>query len=61
MAAKQGADGEKLLEQTVHVDYAFVRQETKNAGGRAGKKGGRQRSRSPGDRRKGDEEDGEVE
>jgi RNA-binding protein 8A len=58
-AAIDGADGEKLLEQTIHVDYAFVRappnkgRHGQGAGGSTGRQGGasgggrRGRSRSP--------------
>ncbi|KAK0247862.1 hypothetical protein B0A54_16683 [Friedmanniomyces endolithicus] len=57
-AAIEGANGEKLLEQTISVDYAFVRPPpTKGQGGKSAKKGGRQRSGSPGARKK--EEDGD--
>ena len=58
-AAIEGANGEKLLEQTIGADFAFVRPPpTKGqSGGRGGRKGGRQRSRSPGARREEDEED----
>ena len=61
-AAVEGANGEKLLDQTLSVDFAFVRPPpSKNqAGARGGKKGGRQRSRSPGARRAGDNEDDDV-
>lgn len=52
-AAIEGANGEKLLEQTIGVDFAFVRPPpTKGQSGpKSGRKGGRQRSRSPGERR----------
>ena len=64
-AAIEGANGEKLLEQTVGVDFAFVRPPPSKgqAGGRGGRKAGRQRSRSPreGARRGGDDDDDEVE
>lgn len=62
-AAIEGANGEQLLEQTIGVDFAFVRPPpTKGqAGGRGGRNSGRQRSRSPGAKREGDDEDGEVE
>ena len=58
-AAIEGAHGEKLLEQTIGVDYAFVRPPPSKAqgGGRGGRKGGRQRSRSPDARRVADDED----
>ncbi|KAK5707263.1 RNA-binding protein 8A [Elasticomyces elasticus] len=60
-AAIEGADGEKLLEQTVSVDYAFVRPPPSKAGGaKGGKKGGRARSGSPGARKK-EESEGEEE
>lgn len=59
-AAIAGANGAKLLDQTISVDFAFVRPPPKkedNAGGRGGgrsgggggKKAGRARSRSPDD------------
>ena len=61
-AAIEGANGEQLLEQTISVDFAFVRPPPSKgqAGGRGGRKGGRQRSRSPGARKGGDDEDDEV-
>ncbi|KAL8920500.1 MAG: hypothetical protein Q9208_006250 [Pyrenodesmia sp. 3 TL-2023] len=54
-AAIAGANGTKLLDQTISVDFAFVRPPPKKGegnagakGGRGGKKaGGRERSRSP--------------
>ncbi|RMY21347.1 hypothetical protein D0865_16630, partial [Hortaea werneckii] len=47
-AAIEGANGEKLLEQTISVDFAFVRPPpSKQAGGGAGRSKGRARSRSP--------------
>ncbi|KAB8360722.1 hypothetical protein FH972_024458 [Carpinus fangiana] len=51
-AAVEGANGQKLLEQTIEVDYAFVRPPPTQGGGKAqankgGKGGTRQRSRSP--------------
>ncbi|KAK5122673.1 RNA-binding protein 8A [Meristemomyces frigidus] len=63
-AAIEGANGEKLLEQTIGVDFAFVRPPPAKgqAGGRGGRKGGRARSRSPGVKRREDEdEEDEVE
>lgn len=62
-AAVDGANGEKLLDQTVNVDFAFVRpppSKTQAGGGRGAKKGGRQRSGSPGERRRKEEEDGDI-
>ena len=61
-AAIEGANGEKLLEQTVHVDFAFTRQPPSKgqAGARGARQGGRQRSRSPGARRDVKDEDDEV-
>jgi RNA-binding protein 8A len=60
-AAIEGANGEKLLEQTINVDFAFVRPSpSKQAGagaGRGGKRGGRNRSGSPGERRRKDDDD----
>jgi len=48
-AAIDGAHGTKLLDQTVDVDFAFVRPPPKGRGGRAPPKGrARSRSRSPG-------------
>ncbi|MCJ1258942.1 RNA-binding protein 8A [Lignoscripta atroalba] len=51
-AAIEGANGTKLLDQTIAVDFAFVRppppkkgEQGRGAGG--GRKGGRARSRSP--------------
>ena len=62
-AAIEGAHGEKLLEQTIGVDFAFVRPPPAKgqAAGKGGRKGGRQRSKSPGARRTGEEEDEVVE
>lgn len=59
-AAIEGANGEKLLEQTIGVDFAFVRPPPKGSGGggaRGGRKGDRRRSRSPGARREKEEDD----
>ncbi|TKA69712.1 hypothetical protein B0A55_07815 [Friedmanniomyces simplex] len=57
-AAIEGANGEKLLDQTISVDYAFVRPPPSKAQGSKGaKKGGRQRSGSPGARKKEEDED----
>jgi RNA-binding protein 8A len=50
-AAIEGLNGTKFLEQTIHVDYAFVRPpptKGQSAGKASRKSGGRQRSRSPG-------------
>ena len=63
-AAIEGANGEKLLDQTLAVDFAFVRpppakSQPQQARGGARGKGGRDRSGSPG-RRKREEEDDEV-
>ena len=46
-----GANGQELLEQTISVDFAFVRpppSKGASGGGKSGRKAGRQRSRSPG-------------
>ena len=58
-AAIEGANGEKLLEQTIGVDFAFVRPPPSKptAGPKGGRRSGRQRSRSPGERREKDEQD----
>jgi RNA-binding protein 8A len=60
-AAIEGANDEKLLEQTINVDFAFVRPPPSKgqAGSKGGRKGGRQRSASPGARRARDEDEGE--
>jgi RNA-binding protein 8A len=61
-AAIDGAHGEKLLEQEIGVDFAFVRPPpSKNAGARGGRKPERRRSRSPGARRVEKDEDEDVE
>ena len=53
-AAIEGTNGTKLLDQTLAVDFAFVRpMPTKGEQGNAakgGRRGGRERSRSPGAR-----------
>ena len=52
-AAIEGANGTKLLDQTIGVDFAFVRPPPKEGkqgqgrGGGKGGRGGRNRSRSP--------------
>ncbi|KAK4542895.1 hypothetical protein LTR36_006084 [Oleoguttula mirabilis] len=62
-AAIEGANGEKLLEQTIGVDFAFVRpppakSQAAGRGGRmGGSGGGRQRSASPGVRRREEEDE----
>ncbi|KAK3074669.1 RNA-binding protein 8A [Teratosphaeriaceae sp. CCFEE 6253] len=57
-AAIEGANGEQLLEQTLSVDYAFVRPPpSKNQGGKGAKKGGRARSGSPGVRKREESDD----
>jgi RNA-binding protein 8A len=57
-AIKQ-ANGQQLLEQTIGVDFAFVRPPpSKSSGGaRGGRKSERRRSRSPGARPVQDDED----
>jgi RNA-binding protein 8A len=69
-AAIKGADGTKLLDQTISVDFAFVRPPPQKgqaaaAAGRGGRGQGkgRARSKSPGEERRGgrDEERDEVE
>ena len=57
--AIKGANGQQLLEQTISVDYAFVRPPpSKNASAaRGGRKADRRRSRSPGARAVQDDED----
>ncbi|KAL9051012.1 MAG: hypothetical protein Q9162_006277 [Coniocarpon cinnabarinum] len=52
-AAIEGANGAKLLDQTINVDFAFVRPDEKttrgkNRGRNNASRGGRARSRSPG-------------
>lgn len=62
-AAVEGANGTKLLDQTIAVDFAFVRppptkntnQNRRDGPARGGK--GRNRSRSPGARRDDDDDD----
>ncbi|CAK1357745.1 RNA-binding protein 8A [Cercospora beticola] len=57
-AAIQDADGKELLEQKIGVDYAFVRPPpTKGSAPKGQRKGGRERSASPGARRRKDEDD----
>ena len=58
-AAIEGAHGEVLLEQTIGVDFAFVRPPPAKGqtGNRGGKKGGRQRSRSPSEQKGAKDED----
>ena len=69
-AAIDGANNTKLLDQTITVDYAFVRPPVERGqgggrGGRGGRSGGRDdrrgggrnRSRSPGEDRRRDRED----
>ncbi|KAK5165800.1 uncharacterized protein LTR77_008723 [Saxophila tyrrhenica] len=62
-AAIEGANGEQLLEQTIGVDFAFVRPPPSKgqAGGKGGRKAGRRRSRSPGAKRGVEDEDDEAE
>lgn len=63
-AAIEGANGTKLLDQTISVDYAFVRPPPSKgqSAGKAGRKsGGRQRSRSPGATRGAEEGEDEIE
>ncbi|KAF2768934.1 RNA-binding domain-containing protein [Teratosphaeria nubilosa] len=61
-AAIEGANGEKLLEQTVHVDFAFVRPPPEKKGqARSGARrdgGARDRSGSPGEERPRDGSEG---
>lgn len=62
-AAIEGANGQKLLDQTIEVDFAFVRPPpqtgAKGQGGRGGRGQGkgRNRSQSPGERGRGGRED----
>lgn len=61
-AAIEGANGEQLLEQTISVDFAFVRKPSSGAGRNAGaRKSGteRTRSRSPGVKEGARDEDGD--
>ena len=62
-AAIEGANGKQLLEQTLKVDFAFVRPPVnKNqAGPKTGRKSNRQRSRSPGEKRGGRDDDEDAE
>ena len=57
--AIKGANGQQLLEQTIGVDYAFVRPPPSKSSGaaRGGRKSDRRRSRSPGARHVQDDED----
>jgi len=62
-AAIEGANGTKLLDQTIQVDYAFVRPPPSKGPAAAAARGGRgqgkgrARSRSPGDERRGGRDD----
>jgi len=62
-AAIEGANGTKLLDQTISVDFAFVRPPPQKGGNRApgsgarGNQKGRQRSRSPGEKAQREEEE----
>ena len=58
-AAIEALNGEKLLEQTIGVDFAFVRPPPSKgqSGGRSGRKGGKARSRSPGVKRREDDDE----
>ena len=60
-AAIEGANDTKLLDQTINVDFAFVRPDEKGGRGKnknrgSAPRGGRARSKSPGNERA---EDGE--
>jgi len=64
-AAIAGANGTKLLDQTIKVDFAFVRkpsgrEDRQDRGGRGGRsgpsRGGRARSKSPGEAKNEEEE-----
>ena len=58
-AAIDGAHETKLLEQTIQVDFAFVRPppgKPGRGGARGGRRGGRSRSRSPEAKEKEDQE-----
>jgi len=64
-AAIEGAHGTKLLDQTISVDFAFVRPPPQKGGnnraqgtGARGNQKGRQRSRSPGEKAPREEEEG---
>ncbi|KAI9659136.1 MAG: hypothetical protein M1821_002096 [Bathelium mastoideum] len=61
-AAIEGANDTKFLDQTLAVDFVFVRPPMENAQRRGGRragagKGGRNRSRSPGDEKREDGDD----
>ncbi|KAF2221255.1 hypothetical protein BDZ85DRAFT_14537 [Elsinoe ampelina] len=64
-AAVEGANGTKLMDQTIGVDFAFVRPPPAPKGGRQGGGGGRggfkgrARSRSPGAKEDGEEKNGD--
>ncbi|KAG8623780.1 hypothetical protein KVT40_008756 [Elsinoe batatas] len=64
-AAVEGANGTKLMDQTIGVDFAFVRPPPAPKGGRQGGGGGRggfkgrARSRSPGVKEDGEEKNGD--
>ena len=60
-AAIKALNGTKFLDQTIQVDYAFVRSPPKDKGRTGGRRGGRDRSRSRSRERDRDRDDAKAE